>query len=86
MDENRKGFYQNKLNLEGKMMCVNCGEIIPNGSVYCSICGKKAREKQDDTQNSMTPIAEDTMVKCQNCGQAVEKDSIFCKECGHKLE
>ena len=31
-EENRRGFYQNVLRLEGKMMCENCGTIIPFGS------------------------------------------------------
>lgn len=46
LDQNRKGFYAHKLRLEGNMMCVNCGEIIPCGSVYCIKCGKKANEKE----------------------------------------
>lgn len=46
LDQNRKGFYAHKLRLEGNMMCVNCGEIIPYGSVYCSKCGKRADEKE----------------------------------------
>ena len=47
LDENRKGFYAHKLRLEGNMMCINCGEIIPYGSVYCSKCGKRADQKQE---------------------------------------
>ena len=47
LDENRKGFYAHKLRLEGNMMCVNCGEIIPYGSVYCSQCGKRADQKEE---------------------------------------
>ncbi len=46
LDENRKSFYAHKLRLEGNMMCMNCGEIIPYGSVYCSKCGKRANEKE----------------------------------------
>lgn len=42
LDQNRKGFHSHMLRLEGNMMCVNCGEIIPYGSVYCSKCGKRA--------------------------------------------
>lgn len=47
LDENRRGFYAHKLRLEGNMMCVNCGEIIPYGSVYCSKCGKRADRKEE---------------------------------------
>ncbi len=44
LEENRKGFFKNKLRLEGQMMCENCGAIIPYGSVFCNQCGKKADE------------------------------------------
>ena len=27
-------------------MCANCGAVIPYGSIFCNICGKKASEKQ----------------------------------------
>lgn len=47
LDQNRNGFYKNKLRLEGQMMCVNCGAVIPYGSMFCNVCGKKADEKQD---------------------------------------
>lgn len=47
LEQNRKSFYANKLRLEGNMMCANCGEIIPYGSVYCSKCGGLA----DGTKN-----------------------------------
>lgn len=47
LDENRKGFYAHKLRLEGNMMCINCGEIVPYGSVYCIKCGKKTSSKEE---------------------------------------
>ena len=47
LDENRKSFYSHKLRLEGNMKCVNCGEIIPYGSIYCSVCGKRADQKEE---------------------------------------
>lgn len=47
IDENRKGYLTQKLRLEGNMQCVNCGEIIPLGSVYCSFCGKNTTQKEE---------------------------------------
>lgn len=96
LDQNRNGFYKNKLRLEGKMMCVNCRAVIPYGSMFCNICGKKADEKQDGTDISapqMDPIGAGAMAapeqnaaeqRCMNCGAILEADSVFCTSCGQK--
>lgn len=75
LDQNRRGFYKNKLRLEGKMLCENCGEVIPYGSIFCSSCGKKADEKQ----------AQEDLKKCENCGAEIESGSSFCVACGAKV-
>lgn len=49
IEANRKGFEQEKLRLEGLMTCGSCGNVIPFGSVYCSICGRPA------SPNAMAP-------------------------------
>lgn len=82
LEENRKGFYKNKLRLEGQMMCENCGAIISYGSVYCSVCGKKADEKSED----LGELAKLETAKCKGCGAALEKGSLFCASCGKKVE
>lgn len=80
-EENRRGFYQNVLRLEGKMMCENCGEIIPFGSAYCSACGNRPNAKPE------TSGAPDTaVIKCKICGATVEQGSIFCPSCGNKMK
>lgn len=81
LDQNRKSFYENKLRIEGKMMCANCGAEIPYGSVFCSVCGKKANTKE----NSETVAAEQAAAnekKCVKCGAILEEGSQFCTSCG----
>lgn len=75
LDQNRKGFLKNKLRLEGKMICENCGAVIPYGSIFCSFCGKKADEKQADAD----------VMKCSKCGADLEAGSLFCSSCGAKV-
>lgn len=84
LDLNRVGFYKNKLRLEGQMMCENCGSVIPYGSMYCNICGKKADEKQE-TAGEDSAAAQSTL-KCKACGAQLEEGSLFCVSCGAKVE
>lgn len=76
LDQNRMGFYKNKLRLEGKMICENCGAAIPYGSIFCSSCGKKADEKQAGGAD---------VLKCSKCGAELEAGSQFCVSCGAKV-
>lgn len=82
LDENRKSFYMNKLRLEGMTMCANCGEVIPYGSVFCNICGKKADEVQEYDKG----IEKNNVKKCMFCGAELEEGAFFCEECGRKIE
>lgn len=78
---NRKGFYKNKLRLEGQMLCEKCGAIIPYGSMFCNICGGKLDEKQE----SVIPVANSNEKKCKKCGATLDEDSLFCTVCGTKV-
>ena len=79
---NRKSFYQNKLRLEGQMMCENCGSVIPYGSMFCNVCGGKVDEKQENA----TAMATSNELKCKKCGAVLDDDSVFCASCGSKVE
>lgn len=81
---NRKGFYKNKLRLEGNMMCENCGAIIPYGSMFCNVCGGKLDEKQE----AAAPVVNSNPneAKCKKCGALLEEDSLFCTVCGTKVD
>lgn len=81
LDQNRKSFYMNKLRLEGKMMCANCGAVIPYGSVFCNHCGKKADEKQENGAGAAQPAEK----SCPVCGTKLEDGSLFCANCGNKV-
>lgn len=81
LDMNRKGFYKQKLRLEGQMMCENCGSIIPYGSMYCNNCGQRADEKQEGASAPVNPSA----VLCPSCGKELEAGSLFCVYCGTKI-
>ncbi len=81
LNENRKSFYMNKLRLEGKMVCANCGEVIPYGSVFCNVCGKKADEKQGDGNMSKRK----NVKTCSVCGAELEEGDLFCIQCGNKI-
>lgn len=82
LSENRKGYYKNKLRLEGKMMCENCGAIIPYGSRFCNQCGKTADEKQED---SVVPDNDSAYKTCNRCGTRLEVDAVFCSCCGNNV-
>lgn len=79
LDENRKSFYMNKLRLEGKMMCANCGTVIPYGSIFCNICGKRADEKQEGGD-----VPESGVRICTVCGAVLDEESLFCEKCGNR--
>ncbi len=81
-EENKKNFYQNMLRLEGKMMCLDCGAIIPYGSIYCNFCGKRLSAPVEAPK---MPVAEAGVKICSNCGQTLENGESFCTNCGQKV-
>jgi hypothetical protein len=74
---NKEAFYKNYLQLQGLMECINCKSQIHFGSIYCSNCGCKTMEVDD---NFVPDFA-----FCTNCGQKLEKGSDFCTNCGTKI-
>lgn len=80
LDQNRRSFYENKLRIEGKMMCANCGAEIPYGSVYCSMCGKRADVKEGGETSATGQAASGK--KCAKCGTVLEEGTMFCTGCG----
>lgn len=83
LDLNKEGFYKNKLRLEGQMKCENCGALIPYGSMFCSVCGKRADEKQERTSDA---VSSSPVVKCTKCGAILDENAMFCIACGAKRE
>lgn len=81
LDLNKEGFYKNKLRLKGQMKCENCGALIPYGSMFCSVCGKRADEKQEKTSDDVSPSP---VIKCAKCGAILDENALFCMVCGEK--
>ena len=75
---NRDSFYANFLQLQGLMECKNCHSQIAFGSVFCSNCGCRPDEVNNEYQSMI--------VVCKNCGERLTKDNRFCTRCGEKIE
>ena len=48
------------------MKCPNCGNMAPEGSLFCNQCG--------------TPLKQE--VQCPSCGEMIPANSVFCPKCG----
>ncbi|MBQ1377734.1 MAG: zinc-ribbon domain-containing protein, partial [Lachnospiraceae bacterium] len=60
--------------------CPHCGAVIDSDAVFCSVCGKDVRVKEE------APVyrePEKPEVICPNCGKHVEKGARFCSACGY---
>lgn len=55
------------------MKCLNCGNELPDGALFCDNCGQKT-EKELETGGF-----------CGNCGAKAEAGVSFCGECGAPL-
>ena len=93
LDQNRKGFYKNKLRLEGQMMCENCSALIPYGSTFCSVCGKRADIRQDaEPTGGFGVVAGDALNGGTAAGMEAAAESHpgagarTCMDCGAVLE
>ena len=53
------------------MECINCKEVIPDGSKFCNHCGQRIEESNG-------------VIRCSNhqCGKEIPTDSKFCPFCG----
>lgn len=70
--------------IKGVIACHNCGNELPDESLFCSKCGAKI-EKPIIEDQEIEEIIENTL-KCPNCNSDVSEDMAFCTECGNKLE
>ena len=57
------------------MYCSKCGNIIPDRSVFCNICG--ARQAQPASIH-----AEPKTTRCNSCGEIIPSGSSSCNYCG----
>lgn len=62
-----------------KLICENCGAELPEGSCFCSNCGKPV------SQVRAIRAASSDMI-CKKCGKALIPGDLFCTHCGAKIE
>lgn len=63
--------------LRGLTTCPSCNSEVPQGSVFCAVCGTKMAE----------PEPSEAEVKyCRNCGHALREGVRFCGTCGTPVD
>lgn len=69
--------YQEQIqNIKGVERCPQCGAEVPRGNAFCSCCGAKITQQQNE---EATP-------KCANCGNEIKPGMRFCTACGAPVE
>ena len=66
--------------IRSRFNCPNCGEAFKNDALFCSKCGAKLPEREEEK-----PQIPDGAQKCEKCGNILKKDALFCNVCGNKL-
>lgn len=62
------------------MVCNNCHAETPDGSVFCTVCGKKI-----ETESTLTTQQEDNVI-CTHCGTISQSGAKYCRNCGKTLK
>ncbi len=61
-----------------RQRCPPCGTKLPEGSMFCNICGTKLAKAPKST-------AGQNQRQCPKCGAVLNPDDIFCASCGVDL-
>ena len=61
------------------MICRNCGKEIINGAVFCSFCGVRTTESENQVQENND---NQESQHCKKCGAKLKNGAIFCNKCG----
>lgn len=71
--------YQKKLvDIKGVSKCPSCGAEVPNGSLFCAVCGAKIKVSAEQGEGNSK--------FCDACGAAIPDGSKFCTSCGKAIE
>ncbi len=74
--------------ITGVKKCRNCNSKVPDGSVFCNICGsklepEKTAEPQSDEKAEEAQAAPAEKI-CEQCGKKLPDNGVFCTNCGKK--
>jgi len=58
--------------------CPNCGAAVPDGSLFCTSCGKPIPKLETSLDTAEKRF-------CAACGAELASDAIFCEKCGTKV-
>lgn len=71
--------YQKKIvDVKGISKCPSCGAEVPNGSLFCAVCGAKIKVSSEQSEGNSK--------FCDACGAAIADGSKFCTSCGKAVE
>ena len=65
------------------MKCPNCGTVLPEGTKFCTECGKQISSEPTQTINQ--DAAQQQGSYCPNCGNSIPANTNFCVVCGAKI-
>lgn len=77
-DEKVKEYQKKIIELKGVTKCPSCGAEVPNGSMFCSVCGSKVIV--------VTQQVTEAEKHCSSCGAVISSGSKFCTSCGKAVE
>lgn len=63
--------------LNGKIICPECGTANLKEAKFCSSCGHKIERIEKKPSNKSF---------CGNCGAELKENALFCSSCGAKIE
>ena len=73
--------YQRQVDeIAARKRCPACGAQLPEGSLFCNMCGLRLLEAPGGTEQ---PKPEQKV--CPKCGTALGSDDLFCVSCGADL-
>lgn len=65
------------------MNCPNCGTALPEGTKFCTECGKQI--PSEPTQIINQDVVQPRDSYCPNCGKMIPANTNFCVVCGAKI-
>lgn len=71
-------YQQQSDEVAARQRCPACGTKLPEGSMFCNICGAKLQDTPSSTQEQAQRL-------CPKCNAVLNPDDIFCASCGADL-